>query len=113
MTITRETLELAAKAAGIAVQRDVSATGREIVSIPYDNANMMTAIEWSPLTDHGQLLDVAMACSMVIDNENGQVLCYCERKGWQRYQSCPGDFHSLAEAIITAAAEQQLAKEAS
>lgn len=109
MTITRETLELAAKAAKAA---GLELIGWELGSyLIATNQSPCNARPWSPLTDHGQLLDLAMACKIGIRPS----LDCIEYSTWDRRLEVVSvdcqNFPSLAEAVITAAADQQLAKD--
>lgn len=101
MTIKRETLELAAKAAGIDLywQRYYA----EDEPTPYTGN-----VQWSPLTDHGQLHDLAMACDIIIDPVFDQI---SDDGGLTWANVNCQDFDALSAAVITAVAEQQLAKE--
>lgn len=112
MTITIEQLELAARSAGINIQwlrieiNNKARPERECFYL--DNSGVR--YPWNPLTDHGQLLDLAMACKMELDFNSGSV-CYLVGIAWNAKYFHIGDFHALAEAVILAASEQQLAKE--
>lgn len=106
MTITRETLELAAKAAGLEpYESDTLSLCVKLKAgqLAYD------VVQWRPHIDHGQLLDLVMVCELGIGMKTGYVWYGEESDNWTRFK--PGDFQSFAEAVITAAAEQQLAKE--
>lgn len=104
MTITRETLELAAKAAGIDTSRV-----RVVQNINRPDGPIE---KWEPDEDHGQLHDLAMACDIMLDPLDGRIRYWVGEEHWRRMVTvnCK-DFTALAEAVITAAAEQQLAKE--
>lgn len=109
--ITRGTLELAAKAAGLKLyERDVLGLCVKLKAgqLAYD------VVQWQPHIDHGQLLDLAMACGIVIDPQKNEIRYLVTSIGrleeFCKEADCQ-DFSALAEAIITAAAEQQQAKE--
>lgn len=118
--ITREQLELAAKAAGIEVVRvDNKNCSWYFIPSAKPPHNRRAEDEhagelWNPQEDdahgHGQLLDLAMACDICIDPNINQI-----RFPWKRMMRTVGvncqDFPALAEAVILAAAEQQQAKE--
>lgn len=102
MTITREKLELAAKAAGIEVafeRQDEYPLTRS------------TGDWWWPDVDRGQLLDLAMACGIDICATEGFIGYYRTKFDYVSVNVNCQDFPALAEAVILAAAEQQLAKE--
>jgi hypothetical protein len=101
MTTTCEQLELAAKAMGLSIGWSSSAQAF-FVNGQFDGD------VWSPLTDRGQLLGLALACGISILQED---IGYVIDDGpimFKRYW--PQTFERAAEAII-AAAPQQLAKE--
>lgn len=102
MTITREQLELAALAAGMECNK--------VLGFRFHGT--ATWFDWAPHTDHGQLLDLAMACDIMLDPLDGRIRYWVGEEHWRRMVTvnCK-DFTALAEAVITAAAEQQLAKE--
>lgn len=103
MTITREALEAAARAAGYTWVRGFTDAGGWWHSDP-DAATM-----WHPHINHGQLLDLAMACDISIMHDH---IGYDISPGVLHFKNYEhGDFNSLAEAVITAAADQQQAKE--
>lgn len=95
MTITRETLELAAKAAGVDLRR---------LDWPEPD-------RWMPITDHGQLHDLAMACKITIDPQSNVLRYFVEDDtSLVLVQVDCQNPTALAEAVIQAAAEQQKAK---
>lgn len=115
MTITREQLELAARAAGIELDWYTVRTGGEPDAFDEWVCDIKgTRCMWNPLTDHGQLHDLAMACRIRIDPINDIIDYYVdgavEDQYYQELVDCQ-DFPALAEAVIMAAIEQQQAKE--
>lgn len=68
----RELLELAAKAAGINGEwvRDTAyMQERYYFNVPYDNHGMLTGLRWSPLTDDGDALRLAVKLGFIVDCE--------------------------------------------
>lgn len=116
MTITRETLELAARAAGIE-KDDSPYNGGGLGNDGFDSTGSLVtdwhnSKRWNPLTNHSQLLDLAMACKINICPMIDNIVYEVEGKfaPVSIHVNCQ-DFPALAEAVIQAAAEQQLAKE--
>lgn len=117
MTITREQLELAAKAAGIPGLKWDEA-GKEF-NYPHEGLTgrgnrWFGVVVWNPLTDHGQLHDLAMACKICIDPHGNKITYLSDGESYASAKvvqvDCQ-DFPALAEEVILAAAEQQQAKE--
>jgi len=66
----KELLELAAKAAGIEgswERNPAFIQERWQFIVPYNNHGMMTGIEWSPLTDDGDALRLAVKLGMCVE----------------------------------------------
>lgn len=106
MTITREQLELAAKAAGMSLSHWEYNDGRFRHRKHKD-------IHWEPDEDHGQLHDLAMACKIRIDPQKNEIRYLVSSIGrleeFCKEVNCQ-DFHALAEAVILAASEMEQAK---
>lgn len=114
MTITIEQLELAAKAAGInivwlstninnKVSQNRECFYRDTSGIRYP---------WNPLSDHGQLHDLAMACGIDLMPSVGGIRYWTKRQPteviWVKVDC--HNFPALAEAVILAASEMEQAK---
>lgn len=112
MTIDRKTLELAAKAAGFNNIKYLDTYGRFFI----DSETIWLVQEWCPHINtymgRGQLLDLAMACKIRIDPDANLITWYIPEQMTFRHAGVDcQDFPALAEAVIQAAAEQQLVKE--
>lgn len=110
-TITQELLALAARAAGI----DAAWRGDDLCPVPRRTKTKVFAdidAPWQPHEDHGQLHDLAMACKIRIDPIQNEIATFGGSDCVFSYTpvDCQ-DFPALANAVILAAAGQQLVKE--
>ena len=100
MTITRQDLEDAAKAAGI--EGVYAENGYRKTSGIRLNSYLMNCDLWNPATNPADAFDLAMRCGMNIDFELGG--CWTN-KGRARKDFTPDNMAECCEAIVLAAAE--------
>lgn len=110
MTIDHKTLELAAKAMGLTplyIEEEDHVRVYDCSSVGW-----LEGQAFDPRYDHGQILDLAMACKINIDPQINQIKYWVTHFPVTQIKNVDcQDFPALAEAVIQAAAEQQLAKE--
>ena len=113
MTITRETLELAAKAAGIDIDRIKWRTWRLHIS-SFDNNNPLChpihKRTWSPHICTADAVGLARKLHLLIDFQNADS-GYVFDAAQQIYAYWPKDCDNWMEAVTLCAAEVQRAKE--
>lgn len=100
MTITRQDLEDAAKAAGIEGEyRQNCYRWTDGISTGMD------AYRWNPLTNKADLWDLADKCRMGVSFFIGQVSYTFDDAPWMAKYFTPGNQQEAAEAVVLAAAE--------
>ena len=101
MSIDRELLELAAKAAGYKLEKFISAV------FPYPTVYTVNGQRWNPLTDDGDALRLAVKLGIVIDTTDGVNVQYIV--GSVAYPITAYEFDDIyaatRRAIVRAAAE--------
>lgn len=96
MTITRQDLEDAAKAAGIEYNENYGKG--------FWVGEFYSGKEWNPLTSKADLWDLADKCGMVINHVYGKIEYRCN-KAWSYRNFTPQNHTECAEAVVLAAAE--------
>lgn len=102
MTITRQDLEDAAKAAGIEYNENYGKG--------FWVGEFYSGKEWNPLTSKADLWDLADKCGMVVDFQLSEVLYGAERNDVRINKFPPHNHTECAEAVVLAAAEIWRAK---
>lgn len=103
-----ELMELAAKAAGIAVRRGrVWQSDMLFREIPRPSSPLVSNVEWNPLADDGDALRLAVKLAMYValDNAAREVVA-CAAEGSVVKERCGDDpYAATRRAIVRAAAE--------